>query len=193
MNSYPPYRSDTVSFVGIDPGSEKLGASVIGIDVETQEISFIRAGTFAGSKMFSPKDHFAVVQGDRQARFAAHLENLYRFFLRERPVQICSESPFYNPRMPAAFGSLTELISTIRKAALLYSPERPLYLIDPPSVKKAVGASGAADKDAVRKCVLALLGKYYIGQVPMEDLDEHSIDAIAVGYARYKLFFNTPF
>ena len=192
MTSYPPYNSGTASIVGIDPGSEKLGVSVIGIDVETQKIAFVRASTYTGSKMFSPKDHFAIVQSDRQARITAHRENLYRLFLRERPIQICSESPFYNPRMPAAFGSLTEMIVAIRSAAQMYSKERPLYLIDPPSVKKAVGASGAADKDAVRKCVLALLKECYIGITPMEELDEHSIDAIAVGYARYKLFFNLP-
>jgi Holliday junction resolvasome RuvABC endonuclease subunit len=60
-------------------------------------------------------------------------------------------------------------------------------MIDPPSVKKAVGATSHAKKDEVKAALARLPDLNYNGPVPLEMLDEHSIDALAVAYCRLKI------
>ena len=63
----------------------------------------------------------------------------------------------------------------------------PLTLIDPPTVKKAVGAPGNADKLVVKNFVKMSSIINYAGDTPIDLLDEHSIDSIAVNFAQFTL------
>ncbi|EKD22653.1 MAG: hypothetical protein ACD_84C00020G0001, partial [uncultured bacterium] len=72
----------------------------------------------------------------------------------------------------------------IRRAVMHYDIWTSLDFVDPPTVKKAVGAHGKSQKYDVRKKVLALKELCYNGEIPIELLDEHSIDALAVAYHR---------
>lgn len=184
---------DTTCIVGIDPGSDTLGLSIIKIRIPTLEIVAIEAQTFTGSRMFSNNGWQASVLGERYARIHAHKVNLVQLFTDINPINIACEGPFFSQRRPSAFGSLMEVLSMIREAVELYDPWRTLYVIDPPTVKKSVGAPGNAMKDVVRKHVIELLKPYYVGPKPIEELDEHSIDAIAVAYCRYVSLKNNLF
>ena len=53
------------------------------------------------------------------------------------------------------------------------------------TAKKAVGAPGNADKDKMKECVIKNYGYFYHGDTPVDELDEHSIDAIAVAYSNF--------
>ena len=52
-------------------------------------------------------------------------------------------------------------------------------MVDPPSVKKAVGAPARGDKDAVKRAIKLIKE---LEMVNFDNFDEHSIDATAVGY-----------
>ena len=67
----------------------------------------------------------------------------------------------------------------MQRALHLWDDYKPLYMIDPPSVKKAVGAQTRGDKDAVKKAIKLIKE---LEMVNFNNLDEHSIDATAVGY-----------
>jgi hypothetical protein len=106
-------------------------------------------------------------------------------FHRVNPLGIISESPFYSSRMPSAFGALTEVVCSIRQAVMVYDAWRVLYLIDPPSVKKALGCKGNGDKVAVKEALLRLPLLCNVIEGGVQALDEHSIDAVGVGYHLY--------
>lgn len=182
------YPSDstvrTTSIVGIDPGSETLGLSIIEFDIETLIITRSTAKTFTGSKMFEQDNWMSCMHGARTARIHAHKKNLIEQFSSIDPVAIACESPFYNPRRPNAYGVLVETLSMIRQAVMEYDPWKWLYLIDPPTVKKSVGAAGNADKEKMF-VALSNLTELKLDK-PIETYDEHSIDAIAVAYCRLK-------
>lgn len=176
--------ANSVYIVGIDPGSQTLGVAVIEVDIVTCKIMSTQACTFTGDKLYRPDDHYAQVHGDKFYRIDKHRENLTAVFQYVRPVAICCESPFYSQRRPSAFGVLMEVLTAINEAVKDYHGGMNLHVVDPPNVKKAVGAKGNADKVAVKLAVLGLNDLNFLGC--LHQLDEHSIDAIAVAYFQYK-------
>lgn len=57
--------------------------------------------------------------------------------------------------------------------------------IDPSSVKNAVGAKGNAKKEVMAEQLLTL-ENILLSDRPLRELDEHSVDAVAVAYSAYK-------
>lgn len=188
MLTIPENSPLTATVIGIDPGSETLGLAIIEFDVATLKIVNTQARTFVGTKMVDLDNWNGIIHGDRLGRIQAHKRNLLSVFRNVNPIQVCCESPFYSQRRPSAFGVLMEVLTAIRDAVLEYDSWKILFVIDPPTVKKAVGASGNAKKEVVREKVIELKELNYLGDTPIEDLDEHSIDAIAVAYCRFKMF-----
>lgn len=163
-----------------------MGVAIIHFDITTLKIVKSHVSTFTGSKLYAMQSWNEQTQSARYARINAHKENLLRLFQVNNPVQIVAEDGFFNQRRPNAFAVLMEVQIAIRQAVYEYSHWRELFLIDPPTVKKAVGVAGNADKFKVKDGVCALSDLKYEGLVPLIDLDEHSIDALAVAYAKLK-------
>ena len=93
--------------------------------------------------------------------------------------------------MPGAYGALVEVICGIRNAVIRYSDVKPLYKVDPSSVKQAIGAKGNADKNAVRDYVSKIPELINNLDNPLCSLDEHSIDAMAVAYHQLLSYRNS--
>jgi len=174
-----------ISLVGIDPGSTHLGVSVMRVDPINWKIIDTRAKTFHAQQLIKGDMDLVVYNGERLARIKKINETLYSLFYHERPLWVACESPFYSQRRPSAFGALTEVIASIRDAVFQYDNTQSLLLIDPPTVKKAVGAKGNADKDSVKDFVLNNKDINYTGVKSINLLDEHAIDSIAVNYAQF--------
>lgn len=171
------------TLVGIDPGSTNLGVAVLTIDLETLAIVSTYAFTVHADK--SPYyEWMSEYHPDRVQRIRALEEILYQTFLRYQPLQVWSESPFYNRFRPNAYGVLVEVLECIRRAVFQYHPTLPLMTIDPPSVKKALGASSKAKKDAVALALSEMTALKLT--VPLAQLDEHAVDAIGVVYGGYR-------
>lgn len=181
----------TANIVGIDPGSETLGLSIITFDIDTFKIVSSQAKTYYGSKMFHEDNWMSNLHGARTTRIYHHKQNLINLLHQIDPLQIACESPFYNPRRPNAYGVLVEVLTMIRQSVMEYDPWKFLYLIDPPTVKKSVGAPGNADKDRMFSALCNLNDLNLIN--PIDTLDEHSVDALAVAYCRLKMFSNSVF
>jgi Holliday junction resolvasome RuvABC endonuclease subunit len=189
MLSMPADSPREIAIVGIDPGSVHLGTAVLHIDLATLRITSTTARTFDArhvSTLLPETLWTSQLFGERLGRIASLEDALLSLLLDVDPHMIVCEAPFINLRRPQAHGVLTEVICGIRRAVMRYDAWKPLYLIDPASVKNAVGAKGNADKDAMRSALLHLPALCYDGNVPLRLLDEHSIDAIAVGYSHWK-------
>lgn len=181
-----PYGvSNIASIIGVDPGSNCLGVGIIDYDVYTLEIVGSDAFTLFADKL-AKNSWTSYVYGDRAGRIQALSETLLKVMHDNgRVTDIISESPFMS-RFAQAFAALTEVVNGVRYAVMQYNSWMPLHVVDPPTVKNAVGAKGNADKDAVKMALRILEGFVYTGQTPFGELDEHSVDALCVGYYRYK-------
>jgi len=180
-------ESPYASIVGVDPGTDTLGLSSIYFDPVTLRIEKSYALTLVGSKC-RINEHLVNIHSHRFARLAALEENIVGFLLYHQPIAVVCESPFFNAKRPQAYGALTEATNMIRHAVWRYDQECELNMIDPPSVKRAVGAKGNADKKDMMKAVCALPDLRYIGLPLLSELDEHSIDALAVSYSKLSAY-----
>lgn len=184
-----PRADEPIRIMSFDPGTETLGMAISDVDLYTQVSTVVHAETFKASKYVANRDGYLLTQemhGDRQARLYSHSNNVYRHLCGWRPHLVISESPFMGMRAQA-FEALVECVGMIRWTIHNYDPTLPFDVISPMSAKKAVGASGRGmDKHDVKRRLVEMCGEgqlVYLGHPPLEALDEHSIDAIAVGRA----------
>lgn len=180
-----PYgASPIICIVGIDPGSFNLGVCVIFFNVETLQIVSTSAWTLNGMKLGRNEVWTTELHGDLEGRILGMKEALSETLDYYQPLLVASEAPFISKKFPQAGLVLTRVLSAIRQAVMQYDVWKSLDIIDPPTVKNGVGAPGNAPKEVVKEKVINLPGLNYQGPVPIEQLDEHSIDAIAVAYGR---------
>lgn len=172
------------TIAAIDPGSRFLGFSILHVDPRTLKILSSEAWTVQVLKLIREDHPMSLQYGHRYARLNELGTDLVSRFNYHRPDYIVSESAYYNPRTPGAYGPLIECIQTERDAVVEYNPLMPLNIIEPSAIKAAIGVSGRAKKEPVLERVLQL-PLNYIGRAPMRQLSEHAIDSLAIGYAFY--------
>ena len=185
-----PFPPDPTPFriVGVDPGTDTLGAATLDVYLGTGQVCLVEVHTFHGERLIREYREIESIHGHRVARLLAHEDNLFGYFSYTQPHCIISESPFLG-RFPQAYAALTDCISSIRRAVMRYNMFLPLLQVDPPTVKLAVGVKGrGTTKDDVKRGLMKLLvetGKLQNpNQVDIEALDEHSVDAIVVAYTK---------
>lgn len=174
-----PEADPCVRIMGFDPGG-KLGMAVLEVNLITERVCVKMAGTLSSDKA---PTRYPVVFEYHGAPIARHhfvKDELRCIFDQYRPHVVASEAPFMG-RLPQVFKSLVLLVYNIRLALFDYDTHKPLILLDPPSVKKSVGAKGRSDKDVMKEAVMKLDIE---SDVVLSELDEHGIDAIAVAYSQ---------
>ena len=191
--------SDVYRIVAIDPGTVTLGFSVIDIDIDDLSIIVQEVFTFNAGKHFKNKDQFKEIFGARTTRLKFLSERIYEKLVDWSPDCVIAESSFLS-RNVTSFESLIECKVYIRDAVTRYDESLPLTLIDPLSVKYGIGALVKGDKKKVKRVKgkrvkgvdtkLAVRNKisslvdllWAAGLPPMDYLDEHSVDAVSIGY-----------
>ncbi len=165
--------------LGVDPGSRSLGLSLFDYDIEKDEPVLWHTELFqADTLRDSSLDLFNYPPRGRNLRKCGRY--LTRILERYQPNIVACEDA-YMGRFPTAFRSLSEGIICIQNAVADWDPFTTMWLVDPPSAKIAVGAPGrGGGKDAVRDAVMRHRG--FIKEVEVDQLDEHSIDSIAIAY-----------
>lgn len=172
-------------FISIDPGSN-LGLSVNEINPDTGEFKVIYTKT-TDTELYAHhyfRETLIPNFGMRYAKSEA-VYQIVRHLIESWGVHlVVCESP-YMGKFPQAFMSLVECIQSIRRAAADHSVELKFRMIDPSTIKKANGVKGnKGDKNLMR-----VAGKRYLSEEILDKLDEHAIDASAIGYAWYKIFW----
>ena len=173
-----PYR-----ILSIDPGSNSLGVASLTIDPVSELIINIQAFTVHVEYLYktdyceSDEDNPRI---NRMLKIQYEISKILDFY---RPKLVVCESPFFNRLRPGAFAPLVEVMHTLRLAVLNYGCLVPFYTIEPSIIKKAVGASHIGDKNAVNKAVKEIDEIVVATPFSLDLLDEHAIDAIAIGYS----------
>lgn len=184
MSALADIQESVYRIIAVDPGTNSLGVAVLDIDIQTHVVTVRHATTIDILKQSQNYPQLIAVHGERVSKLHSVEVSLYKLFKAWKPDEIVSEAP-YMGRFPQAYAALIECIGSIRRAVMEYNRALPLPSIDPATVKKTVGVSGkSGDKDAMRGAIQRQSDLVF--NVLVDDLDEHSIDAIAVGYAFYK-------
>jgi Holliday junction resolvasome RuvABC endonuclease subunit len=188
----PQASSNVAAIIGMDPGSFSLGVAVLHFNIETLQIVSVEAWTLNGVKLAREYPWVVELHGDLEGRIHGMRERLFRTLMYFQPLLVASEAPFISKKFPQAGLVLTRVVSAVRHAVMQFDVWKTVDFIDPPTVKNAVGVKGnkggKEGKDEMAKAVAKLVENgdiVYTGLTPLAELDEHSIDAIAVAYGRF--------
>lgn len=171
-------------YLSIDPGTSSLGTAINGITHDNKWV-ILDAHTTNINLVVRHRYPYELVDthSERYFKVKACGEVIYKIASAWGVNGVVSESP-YMGRFPQAFAALTECMLSMRNAAYDFNPNRAMFTIDPSTIKKAVGVSGkSGDKNLMRNAVNGLVIDMGINT---DILDEHAIDAIAVGYTYYR-------
>lgn len=176
---------DTYRILSFDPGSYFLGMAVSDLNKDLT-LSVLHAETFKVERAIDIDSHDCALYGERYMRIRAISEYVNKCFETWYPSASVIELPYLG-KQASAFGSLKEIVLTLRNACINANPNRHPFLYEPSVIKKAAQVSGkSGDKSLMLKAVTTL-PDLDISNIDVQQLDEHSIDAILIGYAHLKL------
>jgi len=177
-DQYKIYR-----LIGIDPGINNTGISVFNIDYMTNKILNIEAFTIVNDKLFDKTGLDSEYYTERTIKLYKLKAAIQHILMIFNPAIVACESPFYNRFRPTAFSSLLEVLNMIHSSIIEYNVNIPFHTVEPLYVKKIVGAGMMKGKADV-KLAIKNINEILLATVNnIDELDEHSVDAIAVGYA----------
>lgn len=173
-----------VMLMSIDPGINTTGISIIDINGKFDVVDTVLVNN---KRKFTPQENELVeIYGDRYVKAIRIIENIKNLMSKHEIKELAIEAPFYNPRMPAAFASLLEVIFSI-KYSIVKETGLTMSLVEPLLVKKMFAKTSKADKDYMRTSLVQLLEDKTISMSKdISLLSEHEVDSIAVGYTHVK-------
>lgn len=179
-----PQEHESIVIVGIDPGTDSLGFSIIECH-PSGEILSTNAFTFRGKKIEGYDKNLEKVHTARMARLFSHRQNLIKLFHDFKPNIVASETPYFNPRTPGAYGPLVETLWCIREALWSYKQTLSLVEVEPRVVKQAIDVKKVKGKDYMREGLTVFKDILKLSEQQISEMSEHAVDATAVAYAAY--------
>ena len=179
--------NNSFNIVGVDPGSNYVGVSVLNINSSTFQINSIASETINLSKIKSRTEP----NYDITYKMDNLLQYLISLFNTIIPSVVSIENPFMFSKRPGAVIPLAKSLAIIEQAAITYNDGVLIYRISPSEVKNAIGAKGNADKDTMLTTLEhhSILRHY----IDIERMSEHEIDAVAMGYGAYMAVCKNPY
>lgn len=209
-----PDDFNVAPIIALDPGADSTGLSIFMVNFRTGEILSIETYTLLTKKIEDAGGLDPEFHSERAVKISTLYHTLLWFFHKVRPVDVVSEAPFFNRLSPMAYGSLTEVVMMVRRAMIEYNSNLTLTIYPPMTVKQGVGATSKKEKkkkkkgknvvediddDPVPEKKAPVDGKQIVKeavakideimnvlQKPLDQMTEHEIDSVAVGYTHLK-------
>lgn len=172
-----------IKILAIDPGINHTGWSIGSFDPSSNMLSIPMYGEIQAHNLAKKELRKEFREYGSLVSLSLYAREFDALFDHYTPIYVASEDAFYNPRTPNAFLSLKLCIHTIQR--LLYLRGMRLYLIPPTVAKQAVWGKGTANKLAIQESIQNLpdLTIRATKQHPIEEMQEHEADSIAIMYA----------
>jgi Holliday junction resolvasome RuvABC endonuclease subunit len=177
--------------VSIDPGNTTTGVAIYEIDYQTQRVISIEAMTLQSIRLVDHTELDPDQYSESLIKLHRLTDTLTEILLQYQPVEIVSESCFYHRVHPAAYGSLLTVINAYRTATIRHNPNVMFYTIEPIVIKRTIRVDSIKEKTDVAKAIMRIPEIMSVLVTPIEMLDEHAIDAIAIGYTHLTLINQT--
>lgn len=185
-----PQSTEPLRVLAVDPGSYHTGIALLTWDYVTETINVNDAFTIKFPDSGPTYLHVRELTTPRVARLHHMEDELTSIFEDFRPHLVIAESN-YMGRFADAFATLVECVAVIRNVLYRYDPTLPLLQVDPPTAKKDAGVKGRRS-EKIDVTIALKKRKEVIWHVDIDTLDEHSVDAVAVGYHVLRLIRNRP-
>jgi Holliday junction resolvasome RuvABC endonuclease subunit len=169
--------------ISFDPGAN-LGITVSEGDMGLTKLKPIHSETLDLNKLVKHRySEIADTYGARFARIFALRDAMKDIFNRWQPDFLTHENAFMMMTRVTAGITLAEYVLIIRIMAYEYDPIMPIYGYSPFEIKSAVKLKGklTGNKHLVAEA-LPKLQDLDLSSVDISQMDEHSIDSIAIGY-----------
>lgn len=173
-------QKKTARVLSIDPGTTNTGIAVLDID-DQDHIHLLFVTTVDGSQYLNQYRDVEYIHGTRYARLYAINKQLLEIIQTYQPDIVGSEAPFYNPRNPGAYGALVEAITLYRTTVFNNCPSMGFLTVAPSIAKQALKVKGTSSNKSDMTQGLLKSKLSYEPSINVSLLDEHSVDAIAVG------------
>lgn len=190
MSIVIPCGYNMLNILSIDPSSTSVGIARYLVNSNTYDIVDISAGTLNLDTYSYDPMLFNNIHSDKTIRLVK-LEYRFIELLNEvKPDVVVCESAFFNPSRPNAFSSLTEVIFLLGSLTIKYNPNIRFITLPPKTIKEAIGSLKISDKgkDIVKESILKIPDIYNLVYKFIDSLDNHAIDAIAIGYTFLKKY-----
>lgn len=166
------------NIMAIDPGNN-IGISILQINVNTLEIMSIISFTYVLSDYIDETSNTKLL--DRCIVLNKILLTTLNNF---NPLVVVYEEAFMNSRFPKSIIQLSQYINTITTTIRNYNSWIKVFSYPPKYIKKFIGAGGTAEKDDMKKALLKIPEVHT--KINLNNLTEHSIDSISIGYIALK-------
>lgn len=183
-----PDNYNIVSILAIDPGLNYTGVAHYQVDNKSKEILSIDSLTINTNTLKNTRWIDQEIHNERTIKLIKLKDAIQEIVLRTNPQIVVFENNFYNPSMPTAYKALIESVLTIKVAIMDINNNIPFTNIEPLLIKKTVGAlKGVKGKEVVKEAIMNINEISNLILHDIDTLDEHSVDAIAIGYTFLKL------
>ena len=168
--------------MGIDPGSNTLGISIVDAFLDEQRLEIVHTSTLHTKYKVAREKERAEFFGEFQLKLERIFEEICGTLGRYMPDVAIHETPYMKDHA-TTYARLTQVNSALANACFTHSPIMRMETIDPSTVKKNVGVPGNSnDKELVRKAVRNIGNLTNVSGVSFDAMSEHEIDATAIAY-----------
>jgi len=160
--------------LSIDPGTNFTGVTFWTIDDNNFDILNIDSFTIDLTVIDYDTERYKIIQ-----RINMLVDILSRWIGLYKPYYLVIEAGFINMLRPAAYGPIANTIYAIEN--LFINKSNTYNIIEyPPKYVKQYVSKGTADKDDIRQAVSNI--KDITRHIDIDNLSEHAIDSLAIGY-----------
>lgn len=177
-------------YISIDPGINYC--SIIVNDTEGN-FKVVESILINNNRAFTKEEKELEAKHDaRTVKVFKIVERLVEVIEEYNIDKLIIEAPFHSTRTPQAYGSLLEVILGIKFNVVIPRGMK-MSLIEPTAIKKIFTGKGNAKKAHMKEFLIKRVksGEIKLEQ-DIEELSEHEIDGIAVGYTHWKISNQQP-
>lgn len=176
-------KSNIIKVLAIDPGLTNTGWSLLECDTVTGKIVVARVGEFHPAPTAEKSTYRDQVNkfSKRTISLKVLRESLQKLFVETKPRYVAIEDIFFNPTRPMAHAALAMWHCVARLAAhdVLNVP---VEIVPTKIAKQSITGRGDNGKFSVQQSIITNKDISFKTGIEAQ-MDEHSADAIAVGYA----------
>ena len=177
------------TLIAIDPGLNNIGIAVYTLQLTPFRILSIDAQTIKEDRVCEDSYYSEEGAMDRYSKRKRMVSALMKVIQAHPPAYFISESPFFDRRKPSSFAVLTEVLVDIQDSVRELDDRIHMSFVSPQSAKKSLGVAGIKGKEIVREALSKQAELLAVLHPGMDDLDEHAIDSVVVGYSFIETYF----
>lgn len=175
-----PGNSEPFKILSLDPGSSHCGVAILLDNLDGSDVVIEESFTVHLKDTNPMYAEFGDLHGNRVIRLLQLGDAVLDLCRTHKPHAVIVESNYLG-RFATAFAALVECVAMVRSSVYMYDPFLPLYQVDPSTAKINAGMERikGTDKEDVRRAMRKRKGIKW--NVDLAELDEHSVDACAIG------------